>query len=84
MLHNENINLNQQINNKIIDMKKLLTQNEHLNEELDKCNEECYKLTDCLEQSEINYKSVNAKLNEKILDVSLIFFFLILSYIIVN
>lgn len=61
--------LNQQLNNKNLDLKKLIQQNESLNEELDKANEDSTRLTECLEHAESSYKTIQAKLNEKIQDV---------------
>ena len=73
MLKTENANLSQQLNNKNLDLKKMVHQNESLNEELEKLNEEYQKIGQHLDQAENNSKSLQIKLNEKIQDVKIIF-----------
>ena len=68
-LRNENLNLNQQVQNKNYELKKMSQENEGLNNDLEKVNEEYSKLMHCLSQTENNLKSMQNKLNEKIEEV---------------
>jgi flagellar biosynthesis chaperone FliJ len=72
MLRGENSNLAQQLTNKNLDLKKIMQQNDNLNDELDKINEEFNRVNHNLEQAENNYRQIHNKLNDKIQDVILI------------
>lgn len=70
----ENLKLNQILNEKLADCKKLSQDNECLNEENEKINQEYNKVIQLMEQSENALKLSQAKMNEKIDDVSFIKF----------
>lgn len=62
---NENSTLNQQLQAKNTEIKKLIQDNKNLNNEFDKVNEEYSKVLECLSQTEAAVKSVQNKLNER-------------------
>lgn len=62
---NENSTLNQQLQAKNSEVKKLIQDNKNLNNEFDKVNEEYSKVLECLSQTEAAVKSVQNKLTER-------------------